>query len=295
MKPAPFDYVRPETLDEALAELARGGEDAKPLAGGQSLVPLLNMRLARPEALVDLNRIPGLDGIGVEDGRLVIGAMTRQREVERSDVVRRTQPLVQEAVRLIAHPQIRNRGTIGGSLAHADPAAELPAAAVALGAQFRVVGPQAERTIPAEDFFVTFLTTALQPDEVLTEISFPSQTAGSGWSVQEVARRHGDFALAGAFVTFAPDGGSRCREVRIALFGVGATPVRAFEAEAALCGEQPTEAALDAAASKVTAGLGEPLGDIHASSEFRSHLATVMTRRALGEAVQRARTGLAGG
>src|SRR3990170_3503782 len=163
MKPAQFEYFAPETVADATSILARFDGEAKVLAGGQSLVPLLNMRLARPEALVDLNRIPGLDGIGVEDGRLVIGAMTRQREVERSDVVRRTQPLVQEAVRLIAHPQIRNRGTIGGSLAHADPAAELPAAAVALGAQFRVVGPQAERTIPAEDFFVTFLTTALQP------------------------------------------------------------------------------------------------------------------------------------
>jgi len=295
MKPAPFEYFAPETVAEATSILSRFDGEAKVLAGGQSLVPLLNMRLARPQALVDLNRIPGLDGIRGEDGRLVIGAMTRQREVECSEIVTRTQPLLQEAVHLIAHPQIRNRGTIGGSLAHADPAAELPAVALTLGAEFRLAGPHGERTIPAKDFFVTFLTTALQPDEVLIAVSFPNQTAGSGWSVQEISRRHGDFALAGACVTMALDRGGRCSDARIALFGVGATPVRALEAEAALHGEQPTEAALEAAASTAAAGIGEPIGDIHASSEFRRHLAKVMTRRALAEAVRRARNGHAGG
>jgi carbon-monoxide dehydrogenase medium subunit len=290
MKPAPFEYFAPARVAEAASILSRYDGEAKALAGGQSLVPLLNMRLARPQALVDLNRVPGLDGISEEDGRLVIGAMTRQRDVERSYVASRVQPLLHDAVRQIAHPQIRNRGTIGGSLAHADPAAELPAVALALGAEFRVTGPQGDRTIPADEFFVTFLTTSLQPDEVLTSVSFPKRAAGSGWSVQEVARRHGDFALAGAAVTVSFDG-SRCADARIALFGVGATPVRAQAAEAALRGESISEAALDGAAGKAASEIDEPLTDIHASSDFRRHLAGTMTRRALLEAVQRAQNG----
>jgi carbon-monoxide dehydrogenase medium subunit len=290
MKPAPFEYHAPETVAEAAALLARYEGEAKVLAGGQSLVPLLNMRLARPQALVDLNRVPDLAGIREEGGRIVIGAMTRQRDVERSDLVRRAQPLLHEAVTLIAHPQIRNRGTIGGSLAHADPASELPAVALALDAEFAVTGPAGTRSLPASDFFVTFLTTALEPEEVLTSITFPSQPPNTGSSVQEVARRHGDFALAGCAATVTLQG-DRCSEARIALFGVGATPVRASSAEETLRGETISDPALDAAAAKVAEEIDEPLGDIHASSDFRRHLAKTMTRRALAEAVSRARNG----
>jgi len=290
MKPAQFEYFAAETVGEAASILARYDGEAKVLAGGQSLVPLLNMRLARPQALVDLNRVPDLAGIREDGDRLVVGAMPRQRDGERSQHVRRTQPLLHEAVTLIAHPQIRNRGTIGGSLAHADPASELPAVALALGAEFTVTGPTGERTLPAQDFFVTFLTTALEPDEVLTSISFTKQAQDTGWSVEEVARRHGDFALAGAAVTMTLDG-DRCKDARIALFGVGATAVRATGAEEALRGAEASEAALDAAADAVRDEIDEPLRDIHASSEFRRHLARTMTRRALAKAVKRARNG----
>jgi CO/xanthine dehydrogenase FAD-binding subunit len=290
MKPAQFEYIAPETVAEATSILARYDGEAKVLAGGQSLVPLLNMRLARPQALVDINRVPDLAEIREDGDRLLIGAMTRQRDVERSDLVRRAQPLLHEAVTLIAHPQIRNRGTIGGSLAHADPASELPAVALALEAQFTITGPNGDRTLPAQDFFVTFLTTALQPDEVLTSISFPMQAQNTGSSVQEVARRHGDFALAGAAVTVTVDSG-RCTDARIALFGVGATAVRAGSAEDALRGAEVSPAALDTAADAARDEIDEPLTDIHASSDFRRHLARTMTRRALATALERARNG----
>ncbi len=290
MKPAPFEYFAPETVEEAASILDRYEGEAKLLAGGQSLVPLLNMRLARPRALVDLNRLPGLDGIREEDGRIVIGAMTRQRDVERSEVVTRAQPLLNEAVRLIAHPQIRNRGTLGGSLAHADPAAELPASALALDAEFVVTGPGGSRRIRAADFFVTFLATALEPNEVLTEISFPKEQPDCGSSVKEVARRHGDFALAGAAATVSLEG-ERCSEVSLALFGVGYAPVRASAAETVLRGETINDVLLEAASAKAAEAVEEPIGDIHASSELRRHLAKVMTRRALAEAVERARNG----
>jgi CO/xanthine dehydrogenase FAD-binding subunit len=290
MKPAQFEYFAPETVAEATSILARYDGEAKVLAGGQSLVPLLNMRLARPQALVDINRVLDLAEIREDGDRLLIGAMTRQRDVERSDLVRRAQPLLHEAVTLIAHPQIRNRGTIGGSLAHADPASELPAVALALGAEFTITGPNGDRTLPAQDFFVTFLTTALQPDEVLTSISFPMQAQNTGSSVQEVARRHGDFALAGAAVTVTLDG-DRCSDARIALFGVGAAAVRTSGAEEALRGAEASDAALDAAADAVRDQIDDPLTDIHASSDFRRHLARTMTRRALATAVERARNG----
>jgi len=290
MKPAQFEYFAPDTVAEATSILARYDGEAKVLAGGQSLVPLLNMRLARPQALVDINRVPDLAGMREYGDRLVIGAMTRQRDVERSDLVRSAQPLLHEAVTLIAHPQIRNRGTIGGSLAHADPASELPAVALALSAEFTVMGPNGERTIAAQAFFVTFLTTALEQDEVLTSISFPTLAQNTGCSVQEVARRHGDFALAGAAVTVTL-AGDRCSSARIALFGVGATAVRAHVAEEALRGADTADAALDAAANVVRDEIDEPLTDIHASSDFRRHLARTMTRRALATAIERARNG----
>jgi CO/xanthine dehydrogenase FAD-binding subunit len=288
LKPAPFEYFDPETVSEAVSLLRERDGEAKVLAGGQSLVPLLNMRLARPAALVDIRRIKGLDYVREEGGALAIGAMTCQRTVERSDVVRERLPLLHAATKLIAHPQIRNRGTVGGSLAHADPAAEYPAVALALGAELKAVGPQGERTIAAGDFFVTYLTTTLAPDDLLTEVRFPIPRANTGWSIVEVSRRWGDFALAGAAATLSLDGGGRVAEARVALFGVGSTPLRASGAEETLAGERLDETTIEAAARRASEALEEPLSDVHASSEYRRDLARVLTARALTEAAGRA-------
>ncbi len=288
MKPAQFEYHDPRTVDEAVALLKQYDGEAKVLAGGQSLVPLLNMRLARPAALVDINRVAGLDYIREESGVLVIGAMTRQRTLERSGVVRKGNPLLHAAVASIGHPQIRNRGTIGGSLAHADPAAELPAAVLALGGELVGAGTSGRRTIAAADFFVTFLTTALGPDEVLVELRAPPLAARTGWGFQEFARRHGDFALAGVALSLTLDGTGACSDARIALFGVGSTPVRAARAEAVLRGEKPSPALFERAGDEVRDEIEEPLSDIHASADYRRHVAGVLTARALAEAATRA-------
>jgi CO/xanthine dehydrogenase FAD-binding subunit len=288
MKPAPFVYYDPTTVDEAVSLLAEHGSEAKVLAGGQSLMPLLNMRLARPAVVVDVNRVGGLDYIRQENGGLAIGALTRQRSVERSDVVARTQPLLAAATRLIAHPQIRNRGTVGGSIAHADPAAEYPAVALALGAELRVAGPRGERAVQAEDFFVTYLTTALEPDELVAEVRLPPQPARTGWSVMELSRRHGDFALAGVAATLTLESNGECAGGRIVLFGVGATPLRVYAAEQLLAGERPDATLFEAVAQAAANAIEEPLADIHASGDYRRHLARVLTQRALVEAAGRA-------
>jgi len=287
MKPAPFDYADPRSVEDAVALLRQHGADAKILAGGQSLVPLLNMRLARPAVIVDVGKLRDLDYIREDGDALVIGALTTQRSVERSELVAREQPLLAAATRYIAHPQIRNRGTFGGSIAHADPAAECPALAVALDMQITAVGPGGSRVISAADFFVTYLTTSLAQDEILTEVRVPKLTPGAGWSIQEMARRHGDFAIAGAICTLTLEHG-RCTEARIVLFGVGAVPVRAPEAEQTLIGQEPNAALFDEAGARASAEISEPLSDIHGSSEFRRHLAGVMTQRALTEAFSRA-------
>ncbi len=287
MKPASFEYHDPETVGEVVRLLTKYEGEAKIIAGGQSLMPLLNMRLARPQALVDLRRVPGLDYIRRENGGLAIGALTCQRDVERSADVAELQPLLHAATRFIAHPQIRNRGTIGGSLAHADPAAELPAIAVALDATLAITGPEGERIAAAEDFFVSFLSTSLGPEEVLTEVRFPSQRRATGWSFQEVARRRGDFALVGVAVTLAIESG-KCQGARVVLFGVGGTPVRARRAERLLEGNSPSETLLQSAAMTAAEEIDEPVADIHASAEYRRHVAGVLTRRALGEATNRA-------
>jgi carbon-monoxide dehydrogenase medium subunit len=288
MKPPVFDYVAPNSLQEAVAVLQKHDGEAKLLSGGQSLMPLLNMRLARPEILVDLARIPGLDGIREEDGTLVVGAMTRQRAIEFSDAVRSRHPLVHAATMHIAHPQNRNQGTVGGSLAHADPAAEYPAVALAVDAQFRATGPSGERTIEAADFFVTYLTTSLEADEILTEVRLPALPAASGWSFTEVARRHGDYAMAGVTAVLTLDGAGRCARARLVLFGVGATPVRATQAEQMLVGEKPAENLFRQAGERAAGDIEEPLSDVHATSEYRQDLARVLTRRALTEAAARA-------
>jgi carbon-monoxide dehydrogenase medium subunit len=246
------------------------------------------MRLARPEVLIDLSRLAELDYIRETKGGLAIGATTTKRAVEDSALVKSRLPMLEVATRWIAHPQIRNRGTVGGSMAHADPAAEYPALAMALDAEMSAVGPKGERSIKAADFFVTYLTTALEPAEVLTEVRFPVLSNGTGWSFTEVARRHGDFALAGAAVTAALEKSGRVSSARIVLFGVGATPLRAVEAERIVAGETPSESLFEQAGVKVGEEIEDPLSDVHASAEYRRHLAQVLTRRGLAGAVGRA-------
>ena len=284
MKPAPFEYLAPGSVEEAISLLGQYGEEAKLLAGGQSLMPLLNMRLARPAALIDLRRVAGLDSIRETRGTLAVGAMVSKRAVEQSPLVRKRQPLLHAATLLIGHPPIRNRGTLGGSLAQADPAAEYPAVALALDAELRVAGPAGERTIPARDFFVTTLTTALGAGEVLREVRWPTLPRRTGWAIQEIARRRGDFAIAGTATTLSLDRKGRASAARIALFGVRPTPVRALRAEEMLVGERPGEPLFERVAEAAAEDLDEPLSDVHASAEYRRHLTRVLIRRALAEA-----------
>jgi CO/xanthine dehydrogenase FAD-binding subunit len=283
MKPPKFDYVLPRSLDEALGVLGRHGEEARVLAGGQSLVPLLNFRLVRPAYLVDLNEVPGLDGIRVEGGRLVIGAMTRQRAVETSTVVRERCPLLAEAMPQIGHVQIRNRGTVGGSLAHADPAGELPAVVAALDGELVLRSARGERRLPAQEFFVAYLTTAAAPDELLVEARLPVTPPRTGTAFMEVSRRHGDFAIVGVAATVTVDEGGVCTACALALTGVGATPVVPRPAARALVGVTPTPDAFEEVARRVAGGL-TPDSDLHASGDYRKHLAGVLTRRALARA-----------
>jgi carbon-monoxide dehydrogenase medium subunit len=288
VKPAPFEYYEPDTVDEAVALLEAHPFEAKALAGGQSLVPAMNFRLAMPTILVDLNRLPGLDTIAVaSDGTLRIGAMTRQRAVERSPIVGAHAPLLQEAMPHIAHPQIRNRGTVGGSLAHADPSAELPALMIALGARIACQGSRGTRWVAAGDFFVGLFATALEPGELLVDIAVPPPAPGTGWAFEEVARRHGDFALAGAVAMVTTDEGGVCRSARVVLFGVGEGPVVAAQATGGLPGRPLDEAAILEAAGRV-AGDVDPPSDIHATSAYRRQLCRVLVRRTLARAAIRA-------
>jgi CO/xanthine dehydrogenase FAD-binding subunit len=275
MKPPLFEYDDPATIEETVALLAEHGEEAKVLAGGQSLVPLLNFRLARPERLVDINNVTELDDLRLDDGTLRIGALVRQSRLERSGEVAAAVPLLREAVRYVGHAQIRNRGTVGGSVAHADPAAELPAALAALDARFRLRSTRGERVVGAADFFVTHLTTALEPDELLTEIEVPVPAGGTRYAFVEFARRLGDFALGGAAVLVRPSG-----DASIALLAAAPTPVRASEAEAFLRGRAIDEASAQEAAALAVAGI-EPTGDIHGSTEYRRGLIETLVYRAL--------------
>ena len=284
MKPAPFEYVRPASLDEAIDVLDAGEGGAKVLAGGQSLIPAMNFRLAQPTLLVDLADIEELVGIRRRsDGGLWIGAMTRQRTVERSEPVREVAPLVATAMPWVAHPQIRNRGTIGGSLAHADPAAELPAVMAALDATMVVRSSDGDRRIPARDFFLGLFTTALEPGELLVAIELPAPTEGARHAFEEVARRHGDFALAGVAVSLTMRGDGTVGEAAIALLGVDDVPVVSAVAER-LVGRTPNAEAIASVAEETAAAL-DPPGDIHATPEYRRHLAGVLVRRALERTV----------
>jgi carbon-monoxide dehydrogenase medium subunit len=293
MKPAPFDYLAPDSLESALDVLARHGGDAKLLAGGQSLIPVMNFRLAQPSLLVDLNRLGELDYVRTHgsngDAELRIGAMTRQRRLEREPLVAEKAPLLREAVPFIAHPQIRNRGTVGGSLAHADPAAELPAVALALRARFRLQRAGGERWIEARDFFLGLFATALEPDEMLVEMALPAMPSRTGWSFQEIARRLGDYAQAGVAALVTLDEAGRCREARLVYLSVGDAPVEATKAAGLLAGEPLTPERIAAAAETASREEMDPTGDIHASAAFKRHLARVLTARALNRAAARAR------
>ncbi len=288
MKPAPFEYAAPHSLTEALAVLADNDPDeVKILAGGQSLMPLLNMRLARPQLLLDLSRVEELDFIREFDGGLSIGAMTTKRAVEESALVRERSPLFWRATTMIGHPQIRNRGTVGGSMVQADPAAEYPAAAQLLEIELIAQGAAGRRVIRAADFFVTYLTTSLEPSEILTEIRIPAQRAGAGWSIQELARRHGDFAIVGAAATLRIEGG-RCLDPRIVVFGAADRAMRCPDAEASVAGQPASESVFEAAGARTAESLEDPISDVHASSEYRRDLARVLVRRVLVEAAGRA-------
>ena len=289
MKPAQFEYDDPGTVDEALDLLARYGDDCKVLAGGQSLVPLMNFRLARPARLIDINGIESLSYIKSENGRLVIGAMTRHAHIEHSSEVAERWPLLKEAIGWVGHSQIRNRGTVGGSVAHADPAAELPAAFAALDASFQVRSKRGSRTLGWKEFFVSTFTTALAPDELVTAVSVPAQDAATGAAFVEYARRHGDFALGGAAVTLRLGRDGRCERATIALLSAGPAPVRAEAAELQLRGARLDETSILAASAEAVKGL-HPTSDLHGSTEYRIGLLRVMTERALTNAAQRARS-----
>ena len=288
MKPPPFDYARAESVDEAVALLARHDGSAKLLAGGQSLVPMLNFRLVHPSLLVDVNRIPGLAAIEEGNDGLRIGALARHRQLEVSAAVAERFPVLRAAVRHVAHLAIRNRGTFGGSLAHADPAAELPMMALLLDATMEVSGPARSHRIAASEFFRSALTTALEDAEMLVRVELPFLPAGTGWGFEEVARRAGDFALAAAAATLTPGADGNVAEARLAVMGAHDTPLRIAAAEALLAGGPPDGKAVRAAARAARDAV-EPCDDLHASADLRRHLVEVLARRALEAAARRAR------
>jgi len=284
MKPPRFEYFSPDTLGEAISLLERYTGDGRVLAGGQSLMPLLNMRLARPAALVDINKIAELGAARAWDGGVSIGATVRQRALQREPLITQRLPIVLAIAPHIGHQQIRSRGTICGSIAHADPAAELPALALAIGAEMVATGPRGRRTIAAADFYRGYLTTALEPAEMLTEVRFPGPPPAMAWSFMEVSRRHGDFALVGVIAGLDVDGGGgTVTEARIVHFGVGPNPKRASEAERTLVGAPPGADAFRAAGEAASQIL-EPETDVHATAEYRRSVAGALTRRALHQA-----------
>jgi carbon-monoxide dehydrogenase medium subunit len=279
MYAAAFDYARPSTVDEAIALLSQHGEDAKVLAGGHSLIPAMKLRLAQPKVVVDIGRIAGLSYVREAGGRVAIGAMTTHADIEASRLLQQKCPLLAETAGHIGDVQVRNRGTIGGSLVHADPAADYPAAILALDAEIDLAGPRGRRTVAAGDFFVDLLQTAIRPDEILTEIRVPMTPASVAYEKTE--QKASGFALAGVAVVMTPD------NVRVGVTGVAARPYRAAAVEQALRGRrQPTPEVIEQAAAHAADRI-DPLGDIHASAEFRAHLASVNTRRALLRALDR--------
>lgn len=285
MKPPPFEYLRPANLDGVLAALAQGGDGIKILAGGQSLIPMMNLRMAAPKRLVDINRIAGLDRIGLDGHRLTIGALARHADVLASPVVRQHAPLVTAAYRQLAHRPIRNRGTIGGNLMHADPASELPAVMLALDAEMVLRSRGGERSVPAEHFFLGTFETAARADELLTAIHIPLTPQSRRWGFEKMSQRQGDYALTVVAATFDLDGGA-CVGTHLAYAGVADHALRVPAAEAALDGRKPEDAAFEEAAAKA-AQVVDPLEDIHADAAYRRDLVRALTRRALAAAARR--------
>ncbi|MGA2816367.1 MAG: xanthine dehydrogenase family protein subunit M [Xanthobacteraceae bacterium] len=286
MKPASFDYIVAESIEMAVASLAEAGPDAKIIAGGQSLVPMLNFRLLRPSLLVDINRIPGLASIEETETGIRVGALTRHHQLEMSPIIGRHLPVLSCAMTHVAHLAIRNRGTIGGSLSHADPAAELPMMALLLDAALHIASASGKRTVAARDFFLDALTVDLAAGDMVTEIMLPKLPPRTGWGFEEVARRHGDFALAAVAATLTASGGV-IAQARIALTGVGPTALRALAAEALLVGQSLEPKLTSHAVEAVRAAIA-PDTDLHASADYRRHLAGALTRRALVAAWRRA-------
>ena len=290
MKPCAFEYFNPQSVQEAIELLDRYGDEAKIIAGGQSLVPMMNFRLARPEILIDITGIKELDYVKTEGDELVIGALTRERDIEQSPLVVEKWPILSKAISFIGHSAIRNRGTIGGSLVHADPSAEIPTSLCALNGNVKVIGPSGEKNLEPEEFFMTYLTTSLEPSDLLVEVRIPALPDKTGWSFGELSRRSGDFAIVAVGILLFTETAGVCREARISMGGVAPTPVRAEEAEALLAGQKITEK-LIAEAAQQAAEETDTEPDYHASAEYRMDMARVFVKRGLQEACNRVNGG----
>jgi len=288
MKPAPFEYYAPDSLEQALGLMSQHAGEAKILAGGQSLVPAMNFRAAQPTILIDLNRITELSYIRAEGNTIRIGSMARERQLEFDSAIAKQIPLLREATPFIAHPQIRNRGTLGGSLVNADPAAELPVLMTALSGRLKVQNTSGERWIDAQDFFVGMFTTALDDDEILVEIELPIMQPQTGWSFMEVAPRAGDYALMGVAVLVTLDESGKCKQAKLVYLNAGEGPTEAKEAENLLVGESINDKLIELAAAVASEKEINPFGNVHTSIDFQRHLAKVLTQKALKVAIQRA-------
>lgn len=287
MKPAPFKYHAPHSLEEALSLMNQHADEAKLLAGGQSLVPAMNFRVVQPSLLIDLNRVQEMAYISEDKNALHIGAMARERQLEFNASIETRTPLLHEAVPFIAHPQIRNRGTIGGSIVNADPAAELPVLMLALDARLKAQSISGERWIDAKDFFAGMFTTALEPNEILVEIELPFMSAHTGWSFMEVAPRAGDYALMGVAALVTLDENGKCTHAKLVYLNAGDGPVDAKDTAKSLEGETLSDALMESAATMASEKEINPFGNVHTSPEFQRHLAKVLTKKALKQAIQR--------
>lgn len=290
MKPASFDYQAPDSLDAALALKAQYGDDSKFLAGGQSLIPAMNFRLVQTSLLVDVNNLHDLDYVRLEADEIHIGAMARQRRLERDPLVKRHLPLLNEAMPWVAHPQIRNRGTLGGSIAHADPAAELPVIAVALGGKIKIQNSANTRWVTAEEFFKGLFTVDLAADEMLTEVALPVTSAGTGTAFIEFARRRGDYALMGVAAVITLSESGACEEARLVFLNAGEGPLNAKQAAGMLKGQTLTPALIEEASALAASDEIQPMGNVHASAEYQRHLAKVLAKRAINTAIERVRS-----
>lgn len=288
MIPAPFNYEAPSTLDEALALLDKYGEEAKILAGGHSLIPMMKLRFAQPETLIDINNIPGLAYIREDGGYLNIGAMTREADLEHSDIIRASYPIFTDASKLIADPQVRNMGTVGGNIAHGDAANDHPAVMLALRAEVVITGPEGQRTVPIDEFFYGFYMTAVQQGEILTEIRIPIPPKGTGNAYHKLERKVGDYATAGVAVQLTLDGNGVCTAAGIALTNVNPTPLRAERSEAALVGNQLTDDVIAQAAQFASEDCN-PSDDLRGSEEYKRHVVGVLVKRMIHKAAERAK------